>query len=139
MPFCTFFTFAQKIFKERGLNFTWCFLKVICTKSMKIVFVASMIRNRLCMIYVFFYYFCPKSFFTENYFLIAAINLTTRGPLYTCLVSLGTKRTRCSCDESTCWTRSVEENTQTVYSHWWRPAIGEDVKVSYFYDIVLCL
>ena len=27
-----------------------------------------------------------KSFCTENYFLIAAISLTTRGPLYTCLV-----------------------------------------------------
>ena len=33
-----------------------------------------------------FYYFFQKSLFTENYFLIAAINLATRGPLYTCLV-----------------------------------------------------
>ena len=33
-----------------------------------------------------FYYFFQKSLFAENYFLIAAINLTTRGPLYTCLV-----------------------------------------------------
>ena len=33
-----------------------------------------------------FYYFFPKSLFTENYFPIAAINLATRGPLYTCLV-----------------------------------------------------
>ena len=33
-----------------------------------------------------FYYFFQKSLFTENYFLIAAMNLATRGPLYTCLV-----------------------------------------------------
>ena len=31
-------------------------------------------------------YFFQRSFFTENHFLITAINLTTRGPLYTCLV-----------------------------------------------------
>ena len=31
-------------------------------------------------------FFFQKSLFTENYFLIAAINLATRGPLYTCLV-----------------------------------------------------
>ena len=34
----------------------------------------------------FFYHF--SSLFTENHFLIAAINLVTRGPLYTCLVTL---------------------------------------------------
>ena len=53
---------------------------------MKIVFVASIIRNSVCIIYVF--YFFQKSLFTENYFLITAINLATRGPLYTCLVLL---------------------------------------------------
>ena len=37
------------------------------------------------MIYVFYYFF-QKSLFTENYFLIAGIDLATRGPLYTCLV-----------------------------------------------------
>ena len=51
---------------------------------MKIVFVASIIRNSLCIIYVFYFFF-QKSL-TENYFMIAAINLATRGPLYTCLV-----------------------------------------------------
>ena len=35
---------------------------------------------------MFFYYFFQKSLFTENYFLIAAINLATQFPLYTCLV-----------------------------------------------------
>ena len=35
-----------------------------------------------------FLLFFQKSLFTENYFLIAAINLATRGPLYTCLVLL---------------------------------------------------
>ena len=68
---------------------------------MTIVFVASIIRNRLCMIYGFYYfflcgvllmpfaetikefefsvwnYFFQKSLFAENYFLIAAMNLTT--------------------------------------------------------------
>ena len=38
---------------------------------------------------MFFYYFFQKSLFTENYFLIAAINLATRGPCYTCLVYFG--------------------------------------------------
>ena len=76
---------CSKIFTERGLNFTWSFFKVICTQSMNIVFVSSIIRNKLCIIYVFFYYFFQKSL-TENYFPIAAKNLTTRGPLYTCLV-----------------------------------------------------
>ena len=47
------------------------------------VFVASIIRNKLCIIYMFFF---QKSFFNENHFLIAAINLTTWGSLYTCLV-----------------------------------------------------
>ena len=55
-----------------------------------IVFVASIIRNSLCIIYGFFDYFLQKPIFTENYFLIAAINLATRGPLYTFLVSLTT-------------------------------------------------
>ena len=40
------------------------------------------------MIYAFFYFFAQMSFSTKNYFLIAVINLTTRGPLYTCLVFL---------------------------------------------------
>ena len=60
---------------------------------MKIVFVASITRNKLCIIYAFFEYFFQKSFFTENYFLIAAINLTYWGPLYTCLVL--TKKGKC--------------------------------------------
>ena len=30
--------------------------------------------------------FFQKSIFAENYFLIAAMNMTTRGPLYTYLV-----------------------------------------------------
>ena len=56
---------------------------------MKIVFVASIIRNRLCIIYVFCYFF-QKSLFTENNFLVAAINLATRGPLCNCLVPFKT-------------------------------------------------
>ena len=37
--------------------------------------------------YAFFDYFFQKSFFTKYYFLIAAIDITTRGPLYTYLVN----------------------------------------------------
>ena len=55
---------------------------------MKMVFVARMIRHKLCMIYAFFDFFVQKSFFTKNYFRTAEMNLTTRGPLYTCLVHL---------------------------------------------------
>ena len=84
--FCTFSTFVQKIFKGWGWNFTRSFGKVIRSKSMKMVFVTSIIRNELCIIYAFFHYFFQKSFFTKNYFLIAAIYLTTWGPWYTCLV-----------------------------------------------------
>ena len=37
-----------------------------------------------------FHYFFQKSLFAENNFRIAAINLTTRGQLYTCLVIFAT-------------------------------------------------
>ena len=43
---------------------------------MKLVFVACIVRNRLCIIYGFLSFF-QKPLFTENYFLIAEINLTT--------------------------------------------------------------
>ena len=46
------------------------------------VFVASIIRNRLCIIVAFFHYFFQISFIL----LIALMNLTTRGPLCTYLV-----------------------------------------------------
>ena len=44
---------------------------------MKIVFVASIIRHEVCMIYVFFYFSVKNNFLTRNYFLTSAINLTT--------------------------------------------------------------
>ena len=84
--FYSFSTFAQKILKGCGWNFTWSFGKVMRIKSLKMVFVARIIRHKLCMIYAFFDFFVQKSFLTKNYFLTAEINLTTRGPLYTCLV-----------------------------------------------------
>ena len=49
-----------------------------------------------------FYYFFQKSLFTENYFLIAAINLTTRVPLYTCLVYLLSYDKLSTCDQLLC-------------------------------------
>ena len=83
---CTFSTFTQKIFEWCGWNFTWSICEIMSSKSMEIVFVANIIRHRLCMIYAFFYYFVQKSFSTKNYFFIAAIDFTTQGPYYTCLV-----------------------------------------------------
>ena len=42
------------------------------------------------MIYAFFLFvFVQKSFLTKKFILYVEINLTTRGPLYTCLVSWG--------------------------------------------------
>ena len=64
--FCTFSTFAQKIFKGWGWNFTRSFGKVMRSKSMKMVFVARMIRHKLCMIYAFFYFLCSKIIFDEK-------------------------------------------------------------------------
>ena len=83
--FCTFSTFAQKLFKGWGCNFTWSFGKVICIKALKMVSVARIIRHKLCMIYVFFVV-VQKLFLTKNYFLTAERHLTTGGRLYTCLV-----------------------------------------------------
>ena len=85
MRFLHFFTFAQKIFKGWGCNFTWSFGKVLRIKSLKMVFVLRIIRYKLCMVYAFSF-FCSKIIFTKNNFLTAEMNLTTRGPLYTCLV-----------------------------------------------------
>ena len=77
----------------------------MCSKSKKMVFLARMIKHELCMIYAFFEFFFPRNFskflpenvfdfvvqkiiFDQNFFLKDAINLATRGPLYTCLVQL---------------------------------------------------
>ena len=60
--------------------------KVMRIKSMKTVFVARIMRHKSCMICAVFDFFVNKSFLTKNYFLTAELNLTTWGPLYTCLV-----------------------------------------------------
>ena len=87
MRFFTFSTFAQKIFKGWGCNFTWSFGKVMCIKSLKMVFVARIIRQKLCIIYAFFDFFLFKNhFWPKIIFPIAEINFTTWGPLYTRLV-----------------------------------------------------
>ena len=80
--FCTFSTFTQEIFKGWDCNFTWSFRKVMRIKSLKIMFGARIISYKLCMIYAFFWFFLFK-----NYFFTAEINVSTRGPMYTCLVS----------------------------------------------------
>ena len=62
--FLHFFTVAQKIFKGWGFNFTWSFVKVMCIKSLKMVmFVARIIRQKLCIIYAFFDFFLFKNHF----------------------------------------------------------------------------
>ena len=81
-PFCTFSTFAQKFLKGWGCNFTSSFSKVMCIKSLKMVFVPRIVRHELCMIYASFDFFVRKSFFIKNYFLTADINLTSPGPFY---------------------------------------------------------
>ena len=79
---------------------------------MKILLVESIIRHKLCIIYAFFDYFFPKSFFTKNHFLIAAINLTTRGPLYTCFVYvLG-----CTMDENSLCPELFETKARIIKS-----------------------
>ena len=84
--FCTFSAIAQNIFKGLGCNFTWSFGEVMRIKSLKMVFVARIIRHELCMIYAFFDFVVQKTFLTKNHFLTAEINLTMWGPLYTFLV-----------------------------------------------------
>ena len=69
------------------LKFHISFGKVMRSKSMKMVFLVCIIRHVLCMIMHFFNFFVQKSFLTKNYFLTAERNLTTWGPLYTCLVT----------------------------------------------------
>ena len=68
---CVFFTFstvAQRIFKGWGCKFSWSFDKVVCSKSMKMVFMARIIRHKLCMIYAFFDFFCSKLIFDQKVF-----------------------------------------------------------------------
>ena len=54
------------------------------SKSMRMAFVARIIRHKLCLIYAFFDFFVQKSFSPKNYFLL--LNLTTRRPFYICLI-----------------------------------------------------
>ena len=63
--FCTFSTFVQKIFKGWGCNFTWSFCKVMRSKWTEMVFVARIIRHKICMIYAFF---CSKIVFDQKLF-----------------------------------------------------------------------
>ena len=66
MRFCTFSTFAQKIFKGWDWNFTWSFGKVMRSKEVKMVFISRIIRHRLYMIYAFFDFFCSKIIFDKK-------------------------------------------------------------------------
>ena len=60
-----------------------------CSKSMKMVFVESTIRHKLCMIYELFDFFLFKNnFWPKGISLL--LSLTTWGPLYTYLVHSGT-------------------------------------------------
>ena len=61
----SFFYLCSKNFEGWGWNFTWSFGKEMCSKSIKMVLVASVIRHKLCMIFAFFDFFCSKSFFDQ--------------------------------------------------------------------------
>ena len=63
-----FFYLCSKNPLGRGWNVTWSFGKVICSKSMKIVFLARIIRHKLCIIYAFFDFLCSKITFDHKLF-----------------------------------------------------------------------
>ena len=46
------------------------------------MFVARIVRHKLCMIYAYFDFFVQKSFLTKNYFLTAEINWTPGAIVY---------------------------------------------------------
>ena len=52
---------------------------------MELIFGAITIRHELGIIYACFDFFFQKLFLTKHFSLIAAIDLTARGQLYTCL------------------------------------------------------
>ena len=68
MHFLNFFYLCSKTLKESGWNFTWSFGKIMRSKSMKMVFVASIIRYKLCMMYAFLWFFCSKIIFDQKLF-----------------------------------------------------------------------
>ena len=68
--FCTFSTFAQKVFKGWDCNFTWSFAKVMRIKSWKMVFVERILRHKLCMIYAFFNFLFKNHFWPKIIFLL---------------------------------------------------------------------
>ena len=87
MYFMHLFCLCLKICKGWCWNLTWNFGKVMRSKLMMMVSMATIISHWLCMIYAFFLFvFVQKSFLIKKIFLYVEINLTTRGPLYTCLV-----------------------------------------------------
>ena len=53
---------------------------------MNMLLVTSIICHKLFIIYMFLDFICSKIVLNQKVFSEAAINLTTRGPLYTCLV-----------------------------------------------------
>ena len=75
-----FYPCSKYLFKGWGWNFSWSFGKVLRTKSMKMVFDASIIYHKLCMIYRFF------DFLLKNYLFIAKINLNTQVPFHSLVV-----------------------------------------------------
>ena len=62
MQFFTFVTFTQKIFKELNWNALRSFDKVINTRSMMMVSLASIMRHNWCIFFHFFFYFSQKVF-----------------------------------------------------------------------------
>ena len=55
-------------------------------KSLKMAFVARIIRHELCMIYMHFLFFCSKIIFDKRLFSYCWVKFAYPGPLYTFLV-----------------------------------------------------
>ena len=63
-----FYLFSKNILRDEAAIFIWSFSKVISIKSLKMVFLARIVRHKLCMVYAFFDFFCSKIIFDQKFF-----------------------------------------------------------------------
>ena len=68
MLFALFLPLLNKSLRGEAAISLEALVKVMCSKSVKMVFVVRIIRHRLCMIYVFLDFFCSKIIFDQNLF-----------------------------------------------------------------------
>ena len=77
-----FLPLLKKSFKGWRCNFTWSFGKVMCIKSLKMVFLARIIRQKLWIIYAFFDFFCSKIIFYQKNLNKTSIQWTPGSQIY---------------------------------------------------------